>query len=523
MWYVYSLRDVDTDPTKKLGPYVLVDPIGRGGMAEVHRARRDGPGGFVKDLALKKILKQYAKNKGLVQRFMEEARVAGALIHGNVVQVYDFGQVSNEYYLVMEYIDGMSLAVLLDRCAAMDVPLPSPLVAYIGAETCSGLAYAHELTDSQGRKVDVVHRDVSPQNIMISFAGDVKIGDFGIAKAADSLIRTEVGLRLGKASYMSPEQASGEPLDARSDLFALGVTLWEALTLKPLLPRGDAVKTIEVLAKCDFPRPSELRADVPPALEEIVMRSLAHDRDARYEDGEEMARALRAFVHLASPGFGRPDLVEYLEWIRPGESRPSGLGPPMPPPAPPSMSRTTGKQEAKKPLLWPWIVLAASPVIGILLGAATFLGFYIFVPSDEPAAQEVVAPPATSEPGLPPQPPLNGVVGPAWNTGAPAPPPSSAVILPPATSTSNVPGAVPQLPAQLPLGQEAAPDDSPPVAATEPEEYENTPRRRNRRDRLRRERERRAARPRRAPAEDPSREGKPERSVAGHDDEAAAW
>ncbi len=511
MWYVYCSRDVDTESKNTLGPYVLADLIGRGGMAEVHLARRDGPGGFVKDLALKKILKQYAKNKDLVQRFMEEARVAGALIHGNVVQVYDFGQVRDEYYLVMEYIDGMSLAVLLDRCAAMEIPLPSPLVAYIGAEACSGLAYAHELTDSNGRKVDVVHRDVSPQNIMLSFAGDVKIGDFGIAKAADSLIRTEAGLRLGKASYMSPEQASGDPLDARSDLFALGVTLWEALTLKPLLPRGDAVKIIEVLAKCEFPRPSELRSDVPPDLEDIIMKALQHDRDARYDDGEEMARALRAFVHTASPGFGRHDLVEYLEWIRPGESRPSGLGPPMPPPAPQQASRTSGKAPPPKPMIWPWVILIASPVIGILLGAATFFGLWVVLSEDGPGDPTTTMPQPTTDtsaPGLPP---------PSY----PVAPPSNVVVVPPVAPPTAPPGVVPQLPAQVPLGQVAQPEAAPPEAPTEPEEYTNDSRRRRRRERARRERERNRERPRPASSDDPSNEGKPEASGRGPDEEPA--
>lgn len=196
-----------------IGPYELVESIGQGGMAEVFRARRDGPGGFVKDLALKQILPQYSKNKQLVQRFMEEARIAGALTHGNVVSVYDFGYVEGEYFIAMEYIDGMSLATILDRCTEMGISLPSPIVAYIGAEVCSGLAYAHHLNDISGKKIKVVHRDVSPQNIMLSYAGDVKIGDFGIVKAADSLIRTEAGLRVGKTGYMSPEQAAGEPLD----------------------------------------------------------------------------------------------------------------------------------------------------------------------------------------------------------------------------------------------------------------------------------------------------------------------
>jgi serine/threonine protein kinase len=454
----------------KVGPYVLVEPIGRGGMAEVYRARRDGPGGFVKDVALKKILPQYARNKQLVQRFMEEARVAGALTHGNIAQVYDFGQDFDFYYIVMEYIDGMSLAVLLDRCAALEVPLPSPLVAYIGSEACSGLAYAHKLTDASGRWVEVVHRDVSPQNVLLSYAGDVKISDFGIAKAADSMIRTEAGLRLGKASYMSPEQARGEPLDGRSDLFALGVTLWEALTLKPLLPRGDAVKTIEVLAACNFPKPSSLRPDVPRELEEIVMQSLSHDRDRRFTDGEDFARALRAFVHLSTPGFGRRDLVEYLQWIDIDASRPSGrqsgLGPPMPPPPPLASVRPAQQPAPPKAPIWPWIVLAASPFVGLVAGTLAFLSLSLLLPSER-------TPTATPHPVATPVQPVSPV-GP----GVAVPPPQPAMggalpQYPPMPGPTPAPFPVP--PVQVLETQDAAPPDFEDPADEPPRSHRRRP------------------------------------------------
>jgi serine/threonine protein kinase len=453
-------------------------------MAEVYKARRDGPGGFVKDLALKKILPQYSRNKGLVQRFMEEARVAGALTHGNVIQVYDFGQVEDIYYLVMEYIDGVSLAILLDRCAAVEVPLPSPLVAYIGAEACSGLAYAHNLTDKNGRRVEVVHRDVSPQNILLSFVGDVKISDFGIAKAADSMIRTEVGLRLGKASYMSPEQAAGATLDGRSDLFALGVTLWEALTLKPLLPRGDAARILEALSTCDFPLPSSIRRDVPPELEEIVMQSLAHDREDRFSDGETMARALRAFVHTAAPGFGRHDLVEYLDWLHPNASRPSGLGPPQPPQLVHTARYQPTRQPQKAPI-WPWLVLATAPILGLMMGGAAFLGLLFFTAKDEgPPPVELIEPLPSAQPvpiapgGMYP----NAAAGPQSSFGTPPPVVTQPPIAPGMVTPDNLdPSTQPQqqppafeLPAEItqdegpsrprrnPRRNDTASDDKPP-------------------------------------------------------------
>ena len=387
-------------------------------MAEVFRARRDGPGGFVKDVALKQILPEYAKNGQLVQRFMEEARIAGALIHGNVVQVYDFGFVDGQYYIAMEYIDGMSLAAVLDRCAETGIPLPSPLVAYIGAEVCAGLAYAHNLTDEAGNDVEVVHRDVSPQNIMLSYAGDVKIGDFGIVKAADSLVRTEAGLRLGKVNYMSPEQASGEKLDGRSDLFALAVTLWEAITLRPLLPRNDPVKTITLLKTCGFPPPSAFQRDVPPELEELVLHGLACVRDDRYHDGEVMARGLRAFVHNAAPGFGRHDLVEYLEWLRPGEGRSSVVGPPVPAVAEVPQRRAPANPRRRRSI-FSLLALIMAPLVGLVFGSAAFLGLSLLT-SDEPAAVDE----ASSQPHGAPPPPQHQP--PVVSSGTPevqAPPP----------------------------------------------------------------------------------------------------
>jgi serine/threonine protein kinase len=374
------------DCPRQLGPYQLVEFLGHGGMAEVYRARRDRPGGFVKDVALKKMLPSYGQNKVLVQRFMEEARIAGALIHGNIMQVYDFGLLEDEYYIVMEYIDGLPLATVLDRCVAAGVQLPAPIVAHVGAEVCSGLSYAHAMTDGAGRPVDVVHRDVSPQNIMLSFAGDVKLGDFGIAKAADSVVRTETGLRLGKTCYMSPEQAAGEPLDGRSDLFALAVTLWEALTLKPLLPRGDAAKSLEALARCSFRRPSHYAKDLPGPLEDVVMQGLARSRERRFRDGVAMARALRTVVHTMTPGFGRQDVVDYLQWLRP-------QGPPRrsPPKLAISKGATTGLGSRWSPGRWPWLVLAAAPLLGATCGGATYGAIHLLSHHGSVAAP-VVAP-----------------------------------------------------------------------------------------------------------------------------------
>lgn len=420
-----------------LGPYKLVESLGHGGMAEVYRARRRGPGGFAKDVALKQILPQYSKNEELVQRFMEEARIAGALIHGNIVQVYDFGFFENQYYIAMEYIDGMSLAAILDRSSETGIPLPSPLVAFIGAEACSGLFFAHELTDDSGKHIELVHRDVGPQNILISFAGDIKIGDFGIVKAADSLVRTEAGLRLGKLNYMSPEQAAGDSLDGRSDLFALGITLWEALTLKPLLPRSSAPETFETLKHCDFPPPSKFRRDIPHELEKIVMRALARDRGSRFRDCEEMARVLRAFVHAVAPGFGRHDVVEYLDWLRPSEGRSTGVGPPVPH----SIRLGQGTASSRSKNWLGWLALASAPVVGLLFGAGAFLGMGYLETDDD----------------APPQP--------AFDANLNAPLPSPAVDIPHVVPDPIVPTQVVPQPVPPPVDAMGAP---PPIAPEQP-------------------------------------------------------
>jgi eukaryotic-like serine/threonine-protein kinase len=453
---------------RPLGPYRLVELLGHGGMAEVYRARRDGPGGFVKDVAVKLILPQYAKNEQLVHRFMEEARIAGALIHGNIVQIYDFGYFDGQYYLAMEYIDGLSLARVLDICVESRIPLPTPLVAFIGAEVASGLAYAHGLTDPNGQQIHVVHRDVSPQNIMLSYAGDVKVGDFGIVKAADSLIQTEAGMRLGKVSYMSPEQASGTKLDGRSDMFALGVTLWEALTLRPLLPRDQAVKAIEMLGTCNFAPPRAYARDVPPELEEIVMHALSRDREARYADCEAMARGLRAFVHTYAPGFGRHDLVEYLEWLDPEGGRPSGVGPPVPPPAPMSSLRSgRGAQGRKRGSPLPWIALAAAPFLGLGCGVAAFAGLsLLFDEAAEVSSPVVNVPAATSTTPIAPQVPVISQTQPV------------APIVPPGVGPQLVQPGVAQQPAIASQGGAVgiAPPPPPPAFTPRPEpDREPTP------------------------------------------------
>ena len=294
-------------------------------MAEVYRARREGPGGFEKVFALKRILPSYARNPTLVQRFETEAKIAGGLDHGNIVHVVDFGEADGEHYLVMEWVDGVPLSGLLRTVAERGRHLPSEVVAHVVSEAAQGLHYAHTRADASGRRLSIVHRDVSPQNILLARQGDVKISDFGIAKAADSVVRTEAGIQVGKLCYMAPEQARGDPLDARADVYALGIVLWECLTMRPLFPREEGGEALRAVIEPKHVAPSEVCATAPAALDAVVLKALAPARDARYPDAGALARDLRVYLHSVAAGFGHGELAEYLDATLPfGGARPSG-------------------------------------------------------------------------------------------------------------------------------------------------------------------------------------------------------
>lgn len=249
-----------------LGGFTLVDRIGAGGMGEVWRAERIGPGNVRRRAAVKRILARYQTDPVLRQRFIAEARITSRLEHPNIVQVLDFGD-TPELFLVLEYVDGKSLSQLLETARRHGHRLPVPAAMFIVAEAAAGLDHAHRRTDDFGVALGIVHRDVTPSNVLISVEGAVKVGDFGVAKAADNLHRTEAGLALGKLPYMAPEQARGATIDRRVDVFALGVCLWEALTLERLLPRGAPDVIIAALERSEFPAPSSRAPGIPAELD----------------------------------------------------------------------------------------------------------------------------------------------------------------------------------------------------------------------------------------------------------------
>jgi len=270
-----------------LGRYTLVRPIGRGGMAEIWKAKITGPSGFVKFLALKTILPDIAEDRMFVSMFVDEAKLEASLVHPNVIQVFDFGEVDGRLFLAMEYIAGANVDRLLNRLAKAGQQLPAEIAIFIALEAARGLGYAHTKKDANGQPLGIVHRDISPQNLLVSATGEVKIGDFGIARAASAVPRTAAGQVRGKLAYMSPEQISGRSLDARSDLFSLGVVLYEMVTGERLFGGkgsdevADKIRRFDPMAHVDMSR-------VPDEIRDVMLVVLQHDPDDRYRHAAQL-------------------------------------------------------------------------------------------------------------------------------------------------------------------------------------------------------------------------------------------
>jgi serine/threonine-protein kinase len=284
---------------RQFGKYTLLRRLAAGGMAELFLALQRSVAGFEKLIVIKRILPSMNHDKGFIDMLLHEARIAATLSHPNIVQIFDVGQVDGTYFIAMEHIHGediRSIVRAMKKNGVVEFPLEHALSILIG--TCAGLAYAHEKRDLDGATLDIVHRDISPQNIVVTFTGDVKIVDFGIAKSGGSGAGedTKDGQLKGKVAYMSPEQAAGQPVDWRSDVFAAGVLLFELTTGRRLFRGGSEYETLKLICEKDYPKPSEFLPDYPPALEHIVMRALAKRREDRYQSAREMQSDLEAFV-----------------------------------------------------------------------------------------------------------------------------------------------------------------------------------------------------------------------------------
>lgn len=275
---------------ERFGRYVLLDRIGEGGMAEVFRAVLPGAEGFKRTFVVKKILGHLSQSPRFVEMFIREARIGALLNHPNIVQVYDFGNVDGSYFLAMEYLRGRDVLVMIRRLRDMKRSFPISVAAFIAQQVAGCLAYAHSLADPDGRCLDIIHRDVSPSNVMCLRAGGVKLLDFGIAKSIDEIAEhTDQGGFKGKLAYLAPERVKSEPFDGRSDLYSLGVVLWEMLTCRRLF-RGDSqVATFKNVLEMPIAPPSSRRPEVPASLDAVVMRALERDPAKRYASGQEMS------------------------------------------------------------------------------------------------------------------------------------------------------------------------------------------------------------------------------------------
>jgi eukaryotic-like serine/threonine-protein kinase len=282
----------------RFGKYTLIRKLAAGGMAELFLAIQKSVAGFEKLLVIKRILPAMNQDKAFIDMLLSEARIAATLSHPNIVQIFDVGQADGQFFIAMEHVHGEDLRSIvrqMKKKGIYEFPLEHALQIVLGM--CSGLSYAHEKRDLDGTELNIVHRDISPQNVVVTFTGDVKIVDFGIAKS-DSRVgeATKSGKLKGKVPYMSPEQARGEVIDARSDIFATGVMLFELTTGKRLFKGSSEYETLKLICEKEYPRPSDVRDDYPEGLEPIVMKALAKDPNDRYQSAREMQADLEAFV-----------------------------------------------------------------------------------------------------------------------------------------------------------------------------------------------------------------------------------
>jgi eukaryotic-like serine/threonine-protein kinase len=369
--------------------YRLTEKIGSGGMAEVFRATGEGPEGFERPFVIKRIHPHLSHAPEFVRMFVDEAKISARIVHPNVVQVFEFAFHEGSHYIVMEPVDGVDMASLLRRLEQRGEVAPPTFVAELGRQVCRGLEFAHTLTDAEGRPLGIVHRDVTPPNIMAGWNGAVKILDFGLARAAQELRTnlTDAGTLKGKMSYVAPEQLDGHPADGRSDVFSLGVVLHELLSGQRLFVGENDLETLRLVREMPVPRPSLRNPDVKPALEVAVMRALERDPNQRFRNAAEMADALDAVVlrkRYSTQAFAREARALYPASEAAGEALPAevqigadestivaGERPPTRPIAqPPSLPRAAAAR-ARTPARVPWIAA--------LLPSAALAGLAVLV------------------------------------------------------------------------------------------------------------------------------------------------
>ena len=297
----------------KFGKYLLLERVNVGGMAEVFKAKTFGVAGFERIIAIKRILPTLVEDEDFIRMFIDEARIAVQLNHANIIQIYELGKHGEHYYIAMEYLASKDLRAILDRQRMNAQLMPIPQAAYIVSKICEGLDYAHRRRDPTGQPMNIVHRDVSPQNILISYEGEVKVIDFGIAKAANRASKTEAGVLKGKFGYMSPEQVRGLPIDRRSDIFAVGVLLYEMVTGERLFIGESDFSTLERVRNAEVAPPTTFNKKISPELEQIIMRSLAREVEDRYTYASEFAEDLQRFLIEERSIYSAKKLAAYMK------------------------------------------------------------------------------------------------------------------------------------------------------------------------------------------------------------------
>jgi eukaryotic-like serine/threonine-protein kinase len=404
---------METAQPKKLGKYTLLKHLATGGMAEIWLAEQEMAGGIQRQVVVKQILPHMARDTQFTQMFLDEARTVMQLTHPNIAQIYELGEIDGNYFISMEYVDGLDLADLVTESAACGQPIPISLAVRIVADMLQGLEFAHNLSDKDGSHVGLVHRDVTPHNIIVSNDGVVKLLDFGVAKAKANSSKTETGAVKGKYAYMAPEQIESKELDRRVDVFAAGIVLYEVLTGSR--PFGDDLAAINGILLQPTPDPRIKRPDVPQSLVNILEVALAKDRAQRYASAEMMMHDLEDFLRASGAFVGQRDISSFVRGLRglapmSTSTTPSALGPraritqqesvvsgpqsqaprnftaqiPSTMPADPTMSVPTGGGGSGK-----FIIIFGLVMIAIL-GAVGVIGVLIYTAEDKGKDKPVV-------------------------------------------------------------------------------------------------------------------------------------
>ncbi len=431
--------------------YEIVRKIARGGMGEVFLARQLGIGGFSKDVVLKQIHDTFADDPEFVTMFLEEARIAAMLDHPNIVQIYGLGQQDRSHFIVMEYVPGLSVSRLVKR---VNGPLPLHIGIQIAADVAAGLQFAHDKTDADGSPLGLVHRDVSPPNILVSTSGSVKITDFGIAKVKWSTTKTRAGVVKGKYSYLAPEQVKGDQADRQSDLYSLGLNLYEMTVGQRAYAKGDQILVLRNVAKGKFPAPEEVVPDFPEELRRVLMKALALDRSERYTQCSELQEDLLELLRVWGVNMTPTKLGQYVqEVVGPveGAAAPAPAPAPAAEPIPPPVMAESPQEEGTTPNIVPEPEDAFGDQATQIVEMATVnLTASAILDDDDPATGIEAAPTTLQPPPLAAAPPLPVAVSGELSSSYPDLPPP---VLPGEVSVD--PRAVPQAPPVFDSGEVA--------------------------------------------------------------------